>query len=154
VPGVLGIGMLMLPLVVPVVYAQLVKLVSNIPAGTTAIQSSAVGLPMPAQVTVTEAPGATCAGLLVRLGGFTENGAPLLVSPLTVTTTLPVVARPGTRTVMLLADQLVDVAGVPLMVTVLVPFVAPKFAPLIVTGAPTCALDGDSPVTLGGISTV
>jgi hypothetical protein len=38
---------------------------------------------------------------------------------------------------MFVALQLVGVAAVPLNVTVLVPFVVPKFAPLIVTEVPT-----------------
>jgi hypothetical protein len=45
----------------------------------------------------------------------------LLATPPTVTTTLPVVAPAGTGTTMLLADQVVGVAAVPLKVTVLVP---------------------------------
>jgi hypothetical protein len=49
---------------------------------------------------------------------------------------LPVVASFGTETVMLDAVQIVTVAGVPLNVTVLVPCVEPKFAPVIVTDVP------------------
>ena len=63
--------------------------------------------------------------------------APLLASPATVTTTLPVVAPLGTGATMLVAFQLVGVAVVPLNVTVLVPCVAPKFAPVIVADVPT-----------------
>jgi len=62
-------------------------------------------------------------------GTVTVNDTPLLARPLTVTTTLPVVAPVGTGTTMLVADQLVDVAGVPLNVTVLLPCVAPKLVP-------------------------
>src|SRR5467141_3247346 len=62
---------------------------------------------------------------------------PLLATPPTVTTTLPVVAPLGTAAVMLAALQLVAVAAVPLNVTLLVPCVAPKFAPVIVTDPPT-----------------
>src|SRR5436309_4025561 len=61
---------------------------------------------------------------------------PLLATPATVTTTLPVAAPLGTGTTMLVALQLVGTAAVPLNVTVLVPCVAPKFAPLIVTDVP------------------
>ena len=57
--------------------------------------------------------------------------------PPTVTTTLPVVAPAGTGATMLVALQLVGVAAVPLNVTVLVPCVAPKFVPVIVTEVPT-----------------
>jgi len=58
---------------------------------------------------------------------------PLLATPPTVTTTFPVVAPAGTGATMLVALQLVGVAVVPLNFTVLVPCVAPKFAPMIVT---------------------
>jgi len=61
----------------------------------------------------------------------------LLAWPLTVTTTLPVVASAGTGTTMLPVPQLVGVAVVPLKVTVLVPCVVPKVVPLIVTDVPT-----------------
>ncbi len=75
------------------------------------------------------------------------NVWPLLATPLTVTTTLPVVAPAGTGTTMLVADQLVGVAVVPLNVTVLVPFVDPKFAPAIVTEVPTGPFAGVRLVT-------
>ena len=50
---------------------------------------------------------------------------------------------------MLVADQLVGVAAVPLNVTVLVPCVAPKFVPVIVTDVPTGPLVGDRLVSVG-----
>src|SRR5271169_2525884 len=62
---------------------------------------------------------------------------PLLATPPTVTTRFPVVAPLGTGTTMLVPLQLVGVPGVPLNVTVLVPCVAPKFVPVIVTEVPT-----------------
>ena len=55
---------------------------------------------------------------------------------------------------MLVAVQLVGVAAVPLNVTVLVPCVAPKFVPVIVTGVPTGPLVGDRLVSVGGTVTV
>ena len=58
---------------------------------------------------------------------------PLLFIAPTVTTTLPLVAPMGTGTVMLVALQFVGTPGVPLKVTVLVPWIAPKFTPVIVT---------------------
>jgi hypothetical protein len=61
----------------------------------------------------------------------------LLATPLTVTTTFPVVAPVGTDVAMLVALQLVAVAAVPLNVTVLVPCVDPKPVPVIVTPVPT-----------------
>jgi uncharacterized protein YjeT (DUF2065 family) len=89
---------------------------------------------------VTDAPTNPDAGLrLVMLGPgtVTVKLTPLLATPPTVTTTLPVVAPAGTGATMLVALQLVGVAAIPLNVTVLVPCVAPKFAPAIVTDAPT-----------------
>jgi len=79
----------------------------------------------------------------------TVNGAPLLAAPFTVTTTLPVVAPLGTGTAMLVADQLVGVAAVPLNRTLLVPCVDPKLLPAIVTVAPTGPVPGDTDVMLG-----
>lgn len=73
---------------------------------------------------------------LVMLGAVevTVNVTALLATPLAVTTTLPVVAPVGTGTPMLVALQLVGVALIPLNVTVLVPWLAPKFVPVMVTG--------------------
>src|SRR5580765_906009 len=89
-------------------------------------------------VIVTDVPTAPVVGeRLVMLGTVTVKLTPLLADPPTVTTTLPVVAPAGTGTMMLVADQLVGVAAVPLNFTVLVPFVAPKFVPVIVTDVPT-----------------
>jgi hypothetical protein len=81
--------------------------------------------------------------------GVTVKARPLLAWPPTVTTTLPVVAPEGTVTPMLVALQLVAVADVPLNFTVLVPWVAPKFVPLIVTAAPTAPVFGVKLVMLG-----
>jgi len=72
---------------------------------------------------VTEAPTPPETGLrLAMVGvGSTVNVTPLLATPPTVTTTLPVVAPVGTFATMLVALQLVGVAAVPLKVSVLVP---------------------------------
>src|SRR5438093_12364822 len=86
--------------------------------------------------------------------GNTVNVTPLLATPLTVTTTLPVVAPAGTGTTRLVADQLVGVAVVPLNFTVLVPCVAPKLVPVIVMDTPTAPLVGASDVMFGVGSTV
>jgi hypothetical protein len=61
---------------------------------------------------------------------------PLLATPPTLTTTFPLVAPEGTEVTRLVALQLVTVATVWLKVTVLVPCVAPKFVPAIVTVDP------------------
>ena len=76
--------------------------------------------------------------------------APLLATPPTVTTTFPVVAPLGTGAMMLVALQLVGVAAVPLNFTVLVPCVAPKLTPLIVTDVPRTPDVGLRLVMLGG----
>ena len=93
-----------------------------------------------APVIVTDAPANPEVGFrLVMLGpaDVTVKLTPLLATPPTATTTFPVVAPVGTVTTMLVALQLVGVATVPLNVTVLVPCVAPKFVPVIVTEVPT-----------------
>jgi hypothetical protein len=105
-----------------------------------------------APVIVTVAPTNPDVGFrLVMLGAgtVTVKLTPLLATPPTVTTTFPVVAPVGTVTTMLVALQLVAVAAVPLNLTVLVPCVAPKFAPAMVTVAPTNPDVGFKPVMLG-----
>ena len=83
------------------------------------------------------------------------NIAPLLLTPLACTTTLPVVAPTGTVATIMSEPQLVIVvAVVPLNVTVPLPCVEPKCAPLIVTDAPTAPDVGDRLVMLGAATTV
>jgi hypothetical protein len=92
---------------------------------------------------------------LVILGaGITVRTNPLLCMALTVTSTFPVVAPTGTGTWIEVSPQVVTVAGVPLNITVLPPWVPPKFVPVIVTGAPTVADPGDTLLMLGVGSTV
>jgi hypothetical protein len=80
---------------------------------------------------------------------------PLLAWPPTVTTALPVTAPAGTGTTMLAPLQPVGAACIPPKVTVLVPCVAPKFAPEIVTAVPTTPELGLKLVMLGpGLVTV
>src|SRR5204862_3557188 len=99
--------------------------------------------PVPAIVTAV-ATGPFVGERLVTVGGtVTVKATPLLASPPTVTTTLPVVAPDGTGTTTLVADQLVGVAVVPLTVTVLLPCVAPNPVPAIVTAVATGPLVGD-----------
>jgi hypothetical protein len=74
---------------------------------------------------------------MLGAGTVTVKPMPLLATPPTVTTTLPVVAPAGTGATMLVALQLVGVADTPLNLTVLLPCDAPKFAPPIVTEVPT-----------------
>ena len=62
-----------------------------------------------------------------------------------VTTTLPAVAFAGTTATIDVTLQLViELANVPLNLTVLEPCVAPKFVPVIVTEVPTGPDVGDS----------
>jgi hypothetical protein len=85
-------------------------------------------------------------GLSVTGGGHvgTVKDTPLLAIVPTVTITLPVVVPLGTGTVILVALQLVGDATVPLKVTVLVPWVAPKFCPVMITDVPGKPENGDS----------
>lgn len=89
--------------------------------------------------------------LVIVGGGITVKLTPLLATPPTVTTTFPVVAPVGTDTTMLVALQQVPhgVADVPLNVTVLVPWLEPKFVPVIVTEAPAAPDVGERLVILG-----
>jgi hypothetical protein len=66
----------------------------------------------------------------------------------------PVVAPEGTVASILVALQLVTAAAVPLKLTVPVPWLDPKFVPVIVTEAPTGPHVGDTLVMLGGGTTV
>jgi hypothetical protein len=82
----------------------------------------------------------------------TVNDGPVIDTPLTVTTTVPVVAPVGTGTTIDVLAQLVIVAAVPLNFTV--PCVVPKFVPVIVTEAPTAPEVGDRLVIVGDARTV
>jgi hypothetical protein len=73
----------------------------------------------------------------VGVGTVTVKTMELLAWPPTVTTTFPVVAPVGTGTTMLGPPQIVGVATVPLNVTVLEPWLTPKFVPAIVIEVPT-----------------
>jgi hypothetical protein len=103
---------------------------------------------------VTEVPTGPLVGVKLVEVGATVYGRPLLASELTVTTTFPVVAPLGTGTTMLVFDQDVGVAVVPLNVSVLVLLVDPKFAPVIVTEVPTGPLVGATLVRVGATVTV
>jgi hypothetical protein len=102
-------------------------------------------------VIVTGVPKAPEAGFRVVIDGVTAKFTGLLAKPPTVTATPKVltVRLFGTCTVMLVAFQLVGVAVVPLNVTVLVPCVPPKFAPVTVTELPTGPEEALRPVMDG-----
>jgi hypothetical protein len=91
----------------------------------------------------------------IMLGATTTvNGEPLLRIPPTVTTTLPVVAPAGTVATIEFAFQLaIDVAFVPLNVSVLVPCVEPKPIPMTATELPTAPTEGDTYAMLRGPTT-
>lgn len=95
-----------------------------------------------APLTVTDVPSGPDVGLMPEMlgAGTTVNVIPLLWTPPTVTTTGPVVALDGTDVMMLVALQFDTFAAVPLNVTVLVPCVAPKLVPVMVTETPTAPL--------------
>lgn len=110
--------------------------------------------PNPLPVIVTAPPIGAEAGDKLPITGVTVKVTPLLATPPTFTTTFPVVAADGTVTAMLPAAQLVAVATAPLNVTVLEPWVPPKFAPEIVTGVPVGPDEVDKLVMLGAGVTV
>jgi len=87
-------------------------------------------------VIVTEVPTGPDDGLrfvIFGLAGITVKFTPLLGVPPTVTMTLPVVAEGGAIAAILVSLQLDTPACEPLNVTALVPCVAPKPVPEIVT---------------------
>jgi hypothetical protein len=105
---------------------------------------------------VTDEPTAPDVGeRLVMLGAATTVKLfPALSTPLAWTTTFPVVAPEGTTAKILLALQLITVAVVPLNLIVLIPWVAPKFDPAMVTEAPTAPEVGVKLLILGAGTTV
>ena len=89
--------------------------------------------------------------LLMFGDGVTVNDIPLLCTPpAAVTTTLPVVAPDGATAVLLvLLHDVIELAGVPLKVTVPFPCDDPKFVPAITTDEFTAPVLGDKLLTLG-----
>src|SRR6266700_2677528 len=86
----------------------------------------------------------------LTLGGGTLNVTLLLVTLLTTTCTGPALAVTGTIATICVSVQLVtEVAGCPLKVSVLLPWLPPKFVPAIVTEVPTIPVVGDTPVMTG-----
>ena len=144
------------------------------PAGTVAVIEFAVQLAMdvaivPLNVTVlvpclapkfvpeivTDAPTAPEVCDKLEVCGATVKKTVLLGTPLTVTTTLPVVAAAGTVATIEVALQLVIVVtAAPLKATVLVPWLEPKFVPVMVTDTPVPPDCGERLVMFGTGSTV
>ena len=134
---------------------QLVIVVAKVPLNVTAPVPCVA--PKFAPWIVTDVPTTPDVGeRLVMFGsGTTVNVLLLLTTPLTVTTTLPVVVPVGTVATIEVAPQLVNVvAVVPLNFTVLVPWLDPKFVPVIVTAAPTAPVVIDRLLMLGAGTTV
>src|SRR5579864_5673712 len=134
-----------LPVVAPagtltpmLVALQLLAIPADIPLNVTVLVPCVEPKFVPVMVTVVPAtPDAGFKPLMLAGGSVTVKLTPLLGTPPTVTTTLPVVAPAGTLTPMLVALQLLAVpAEIPLNVTVLVPCVEPQFVPVMVTVVP------------------
>ena len=83
----------------------------------------------------------------------TVNVSPLLADPLTVTTTGPVVVPAGTVATIWVSLQPETEAVTPLNVTMLVPCVAPKLEPEIVTEVPTNPDVGEIVLITGALET-
>jgi hypothetical protein len=125
------------------------------PAGVVATPLNATllppcALPNDAPLIVTSVPTGPTVGERLAMLGTTLNGTALLATPPTETTTGPLDAADGTVTEMLEPLHVSGVAGMPLNETVLAPWTDPKFAPVIVTGVPTGAADGETCAMTGG----
>jgi hypothetical protein len=83
-------------------------------------------------------------------GLVTVNVIPLLVPPVVVTVTGPVVAPVGTAHTICVADQELALAAFPLKRTVEVPWVLPNTVPVTLTCAPTWPDGGARPLIVGG----
>lgn len=95
------------------------------------------GFPNNKPLIVTVPPTGAADGEIPEMMTPVVKATPLLARPPTVTITGPVVAPDGTGATMLEAPHDVGVAETPLNVTVLVFWVTPKFAPVIVTDVAT-----------------
>jgi hypothetical protein len=99
---------------------------------------------------VVDVPTGPAVGARLLIFGLTVKVTPLLGTPLTATTTGPVVAPEGTVAIMLPAPQDVGVAATPLNINVLVPWVAPKLEPVTVTEVPTGPGEPETLLMAGG----
>lgn len=97
-------------------------------------------------VIVTGVPTSPDAGLRLLMPGVTVKFTPLLTLGMPPTVTLspvsPAATPLGTETMMLVSLQLVGVAVIPPIVTVLAPCVAPNSVPVMVTSVPTRPEEG------------
>jgi len=124
---------------------QLVNIDTEVPLNVTELLSWVSPKFAPEIVTVDPIGPLSGVRLVIVVDGFTVKATPLLGPPAgVVTTTGPFVAPAGTITT--IDDELqleTTDTGVPLKVTVLLPWLAPKFAPEIVTVDPARPLSGD-----------
>jgi hypothetical protein len=133
---------------VMLVSLQFEIVVAAVPLKVTALEPCVV--PKFAPAITTDDPTPDALGVRLLMTGNTVKFTPLLASPFTVTTTGPVVAPDGTVAAILVLLQAVVLAEVPLKVTVLVDFVAPKLLPATVTEEFTAPAVGVSVVIAGG----
>jgi hypothetical protein len=151
-----------LPVVAAAGTVATIEVALQLPIVVTAVPLNATVLlpcvdPKFVPVIVTDAPTGPEVGDRPEIVGVvtTVNETPLLFTPLAFTTTLPVVAPVGTVATIEVALQLpIVVTAVPLKLTDPVPWVDPKFVPVIVTEAPTAPEVGDKLVMLGTDTTV
>jgi hypothetical protein len=99
---------------------------------------------------VTAVPAAPVDGDRLLRVGVTVKGVPLLATPPTLTTMLPVPGKVplGISTVIPVSLQLVGVSAAPLNVTTLFPWTPPNPIPVMWTGVPGGPAMGDIPLTL------
>jgi hypothetical protein len=118
--------------------------VATVPLKLTMLEPCAAPKLVP--LIVTGVPTDPEAGLRLLMPGVTVKFTPLLTLWMPPTVTLnpvsPAVTPLGTETMMLVSLQLVGVAVIPPIVTVLAPCVAPNSVPVIVTSVPTRPEEG------------
>jgi hypothetical protein len=138
------------------VLLQLVIVVAAMPLNWTVLPLIFAPKPEPFKVTVPPMGAAGGAKLLMTGLIAVNETAGTLAIELTVTTTGPVPEGMAAGIVATICEllQLVTVADAPLKVIVLLPWVALKFDPAMVTEVPTPPMLGDIPLIYGVVPTV
>lgn len=126
--------------------------VAAVPLNVTVLEPCVGPKLLPAMVTGVPTEPVVGERLVMFGGAVTVKRTPLLERAPTVTTILPVVAPLGTGTTMLVSLQLTGGATVPLKRTTLVPWIAPKLVPVIVTGVPIAPEERERLAMFGGIT--
>lgn len=148
-----------LPLVAPLgttavmLFALQLVAVANVPLNRTVLAPWLAPKLLPAIVTGIPTGPEIGERLVIEGVGITVKFTPLLGTPPTVATTFPLVAPLGTITPMLLTLQLTTEAAVPLNVTVLDHWLAPRLLPVIVTAVPAAPIFGETLVIEGAGAT-